>query len=245
VVRFEWIPPLALPTTVALLAVCTNGQDTLAAIPAGPAAAFVQAERRAALRVMPVRRDATYVRDGIDDDGSRGIVAWGGKSPDIIVVAAPVANPDDPAGDFADLFNPRTADVVRPGNNTIYVRVSNRTESPADANVQVFVAPVDRLAQGATWTAVAPPAAVAGVPARGWRFATIPWPAVADPDPAAPAGDKRFTLVALVQGTAGGASLEDFPDRSTVDSADAFWRFAARGAQSNSVAVRSLRFVSP
>jgi hypothetical protein len=161
------VAPLQIRNNVALLAVCTASQDPLNALPAGPVLDFVRGERRAALRVIGVNRDAAYIRDGVDDDGSKGGVAWGGRSPDIIVVQAAVANPDSPAGPFKDLHEPRVGDRVRPGNNTIHVRVFNRTRVTVNANVRVFQVPTADPVPATAWTAIGGPVPVAAIPSRG------------------------------------------------------------------------------
>jgi hypothetical protein len=245
VVRFEWVPPLRIRDNVALLAVCTCGQDSLNALPAGPVGDFVKGERRAALRVIGVNRDAVFIRDGADDDGTRGAVAWGGRSPDIIVVQTAVPNPDDPAGPFKDLQDPRVADRVHPGNNTIYVRVFNRTRVPVNTNVRVFQVPLANPVPGTAWNPIGGPVPLAGIPAGGWQFATIPWTGVTDPDPGN-ADYKAFTLMAVANVTdAGGAELDPFPDLSTVTDLESFWRFFLSAPLANNAAMRALRFSAP
>lgn len=246
VVRFEWTPPLKIKDNVALLALCSNAEDSVAALPGGTAVVdFVKGERRAALRVVGVNRDAIYTRDGVDDDGSRGAVAWGGRSPDIIVVQTAVADPDDPAGPFKDLQDPRFGDRVHPGNNFIYVRVLNRTEVAVNANVRVFQVPTGNPVPGTSWIPVGGPAAVAAIPPKGWKFASIPWAGVTDPDPANP-DYKVFTLVAVANVTDGaGIELDPFPDLATVTDLDNFWRFFLSAPLANNAAMRGLRFVAP
>ncbi len=246
VVRFEWVPPLRIRDNVALLALCTCAQDALAGLTAGPVVDFVQGERRAALRVIGVNRDAAFLRDGVDDDGTRGAVAWGGRSPDVIVVQGPLTgDPNDPAGPFKDLQDPRAADRVHPGDNTIYVRVFNRTRVPVNANVRVFQVPLANPVPGTAWSPIGGPVPVAGIPAGGWKFAVIPWTGVTDPDLGNP-DYKAFTLMAVANVTdAGGAELDPFPDLSTVTDLDGFWRFFLSAPLANNAALRALRFSAP
>jgi hypothetical protein len=247
VVRFEWTAPLELGDGVALMAVCSNDKDSLAAIPAGAPTAFVKAERRAALRVTAVNRDTVYIRDGADDDARPGGVAWGGHSPDLIVVQAAVANPDDPAGSFKDLDDQRSSDVVKAGANFIYVRVFNRTRVPANARVKVFALPLFDLARTAGWTQLpvgAPiEAVVNAIPPQGWRFATFNWNGVTDPDPANANAYKGFVLLAMASVVdAAGAPLDPYPDVQQVTDLESFWRFFKSGPLANNAAVRALRF---
>jgi hypothetical protein len=247
VARFEWTPPLELTDGVALLAVCSNDKDSLAAIPAGDPATVVGAERRSAMRVTAVNRDPVYIRDGVDDDGRNGGVAWGGHSPDLIVVQTAVANPDDPNGPFKDLDNQRTTDVVRPGANIVYVRVSNRTRTPVNARVKLFMLPTFDPARTAGWTQLPPGApaevAVNAIPLQGWKFARFNWNGVADPAAANPSGYQGFVLLAMASVTdAAGKVLDAYPDLQPVTDLDSLWRFLTSLPSANNVAVRALRF---
>ncbi len=247
VVRFEWTPPLELTDGVALLAVCSDDKDSLAAIPAGDPIAFVRGTPKAALRLTAINRDTAYIRDGVDDDGRPGGVAWGGHSPDVIVVQAAVANPDDPAGPFKELGDRRLGDRVKTGANIIYVRVFNRTRVAANAKVKVFMVPTADPARTAGWVQLpqgAPAEVVVNAIAPlGWKFATINWPAVADPEPANPGGFKAFTLLAMASVVdAAGAPLDPYPDNTGVADLDTFWRFLTGAPLANNVAARALRF---
>ncbi|HEU0015296.1 MAG TPA: hypothetical protein VFQ45_16530 [Longimicrobium sp.] len=239
VVRFEWIPPLDIADNLALLAVCrtAGAQDPLAAIPGGPVQAFTGGERRAALRVTAVNRDPLHIRDGVDDDGRRGLVAWGGRSPDIIVRQGTVdANP---AGTFTALDAHHLEDRVRPGQNWVYVRVTNRTQVAVNARVRLHHTEAASPAPGSAWHAIDAVQNVNGIPAGGSGFATFSWPGVDNPGGAAPG----FTLVAAASVTdAAGAELDPFPDPAAVTGVDEFWRYATREPLANNVAVRSLRF---
>ncbi len=61
---------------------------------------------------MPFQTEL-FIRHGIEDDGTPGAVALGGRSPDIIVVqTAP------PEGEFQDLANPRLGIACWPESRT-------------------------------------------------------------------------------------------------------------------------------
>jgi len=256
VVRFEWICPLEIQQNVALLAICQSADDELTAAqrPTGVALTWATAERRAALRILPVIPDRVFIRDGLDDLGQRGAVAWGGRSPDIIVMtkaaadAIPQATADNmTTGPFANLNDARRGDRVRPGDNTVFVRVHNRGSVAVNAQVRLYRAPLDNVASGAAWAQVnAAPAAVNGIPARGWRTARIQLPAIpADPVPALPAPwGKAFVLAAIVRAVspAGGAELESFPDVAAITNVAELWSTFTRAALANNAAFRALRF---
>jgi hypothetical protein len=249
VARFEWLAPLELTDGVALMAVCSNDKDQLAGIPAGDPIAFIKAERRAALRITAVNRDTVYIRDGVDDDARPGGVAWGGRSPDLIVVQAAVANPDDPAGPFKDLDDQRTSDVVKAGANFIYVRVFNRTRVAANAKVKIYMYPLPSfdlaLTTGRTQLPKGAPLEVAvnAIAPRGWKFATFNWNGVTDPDPANASTYKGFVLLAMASVVdAAGAVLDPYPDLHDVSDLESFWRFFKSDPLANNAAVRALRF---
>jgi hypothetical protein len=249
VVKFDWIPPLEVTDGVALLAVASNDKDSPAAIPAGNPVAFVTGERRAALRISAVNRDTVYIRDGVDDDGRPGGVAWGVHSPDIIVQQAAVANPDDHAGPFKDLDAQRSSDVVKAGANFIYVRVFNRTRVPANATVKVYAIPTFDPARTTQWQQLPQPVPVDvpvnGIPPGDWKFATINWNGVTDPDPANASAYKGFVLLAAAKVTdAANNDLDPYPDFSSITDLDSFWQFLASAPLANNAAVRALRFQS-
>lgn len=236
VVRFPWTPPVEIAANVALLAVCTGDGDALAAVPGGSVAAFVAGELRAALRVTAVVRDPLYIRDGVDDDGRRGLVAWGGRSPDIIVRSATVA---DPAAEFRALDAHHLEDRATAGTNHVYVRVTNRTQVPVNARVRLFEVPTASPAPGSTWRRIDTDQAVNGIPAGQSRFAHFTWTGVAAP--AGPYGAFTLAAVASVVDAAGNV-LDEFPDVRTVTGQEEFWRFFTREPLANNAAVRSLRF---
>jgi hypothetical protein len=178
-------------------------------------------------------------------------VAWGGRSPDIIVKqGAAVANPDDPAGEFKDLGDARLGDRARPGANLVYVRVFNRTAVPVNANVRLYhlLQPANvTVTATPSWTLVGgAPLAVNAIPARGWKFAgPFAWNVLPDPDPGAPDGQKTVALLAMADTTDGaGAELDPFPDQSGITDIDSFWRFFLRAPLANNAALRALRFTT-
>ena len=246
VVAFRWIPPLSIRDNVALLAVVSNAADPLAALPAGPVAAFVRGDRHAALHITHVQRDTIFIRDGLDDTGERGAVAWGGRSPDIIVRQAQV-----PAANLAAEFLNRAAshadDRVRAGPNFIYVRVNNRTQTVIpNSTVRLFQIPRSALSTpGAPWNAVAPVAGVVinNIPAAGSGIAEFPFTPAADPDPDASAGSKGLIFLAMANVTdAAGVELDPFPDLGDITDVASFWRFFTGAPLASNAAMRALRF---
>ncbi len=254
VARIDWETPTTLGARVALLAVCTHAQDAIAP-PPPPAAPpplpplvvdparpgnLIAAERRAALRIVDVEAfmPDVFVRDGIDDVGVAGAVAWGGRSGDIVVRQAPEAAPDIA---FADLSDLHLGDKIKGSADAyIYVRVHNRRRGmPGAALVDLYAVPFGKLARPAEWTLVKAGVAVANIPPHGWKFTPeIKWPAgMADPDPSPSHPFKMYVLVAII-----GNADDPRPDHTTIDSIDAFWRFFLRIDQANNGAMRGVRF---
>jgi hypothetical protein len=250
VARFDWVPPVALAGRfVALLALCSSTADAFAANPPTVMRELIRNERRAALRV--VRAEAfvpdLYIRDGVDDDGRLGGVAFGGRSPDIIVVAAA---PADPADEFKDLGDARDADRVRGsgGANVVYVRVHNRKPVDTAAVVDLFWAlphlPVSGAAGQASptfdsskWQVIAPVAAGSiTVPASGHALARFDFNAAPAPEPGFP---NALAFMALIRSSDPGDPL---PQSVGVDTQDEFWRLFLGLASSNNAALRALRF---
>jgi hypothetical protein len=250
VARFEWAPPVALAGKfVALLAIASSIFDRMPASPPTVMRDLIRNERRAALRV--VRADAfvpdLYIRDGVDDDGRLGGVAFGGRSPDIIVVAAAAG---DPADEFKDLGDAREADRVRGngGANVVYVRVHNRKPVETNAVVELFWAlpnlPVSAAAGQASptfdhtkWQAVGPVAAGSvPVPAGGHALVRFDFSAAPAPEPGFP---NALAFIALIRSNDPGDPL---PQRIGVDTQDEFWRLFLGLASSNNAALRALRF---
>src|SRR5262249_29720120 len=111
VVQFDWVPPLDVGANAALLALATHDPEDVLDLGALAAANDVilnlgRTGRGAAARVTPVVATPVYIREGVDDDGSRGAVAWAGRSPaSVVPTAAPPADVDtNPA--FTDLDDP-------------------------------------------------------------------------------------------------------------------------------------------
>jgi photosystem II stability/assembly factor-like uncharacterized protein len=242
VARLEWIPPLDVGNQVALLAVCSHAQDNLAtpplpALAMNPtnASSLVRTERRTAMRVTAVDFSfpSLYVRDGVNDTGPAGSVAWGGRSPDIIVRPAVDPTPDV---SFADLGAARADDVVI-GNatNQIYVRVSNRTDLQLSADVELYAAPHDSLDKPATWTQVGGTVNVPGIPGKGAKL-SAPFAMPNPPDPTPGADYKIIMLIAIVY-PHGGAS----PARNSITDLETLWKFLIEGINADmSAACRAL-----
>lgn len=250
VIRFDWNPPLALAGRhVALLAVVSGLFDPMPANPPTVMANLIRNERRAALRV--VRADAftpeLFIRDGLDDDGRLGGVAFGGRSPDIVVVPAA---PADPADAFKDLGDDRVADRVQgnAGANVVYVRVHNRKAADTAVDVELFWAlpnlPVS-VAPGrpgppfnaANWQVIAPVNAVnLTVPAGGTALARFDFSAAPAPVADFP---NAIAFIALIKSHDG---LDPEPVRTEVDTQPEFWRLFLARANSNNAALRALRY---
>jgi hypothetical protein len=253
VFRMTFICPLEIKQNVALMAICRCTSDELSPLPSGAAKDWVLAERKAALRILPVVPDRVFIRDGLDDPGQRGSVAWGGRSPDIIVMTKAAADAlvaaghiDDATGPFGNLNDARRGDRVRQGDNTVWVRVQNRGSVPVNGEVRLYNIPPAAISPGTGWTQVGATVVVANIPPRGWKMARIELAAVpADPPTGLPAPwGKAYVLAALVKALnpPDGAVLEDIPDVTTVTGVDEFWTLFNRGPLANNAAFRSLRF---
>lgn len=252
VLRFDWTPPQRLAPAAAdnwaaLLALCSAADDPLPTpLAVGTSmAAFIAAERRAALRVVPVQPRAPsrlFIRDGIDDDIRLGSVAFAGRSPDIIVVSA---EPAAPATAFADLLDTRPQDVVRLGAaNQVYVRVHNKGLSAVDADLRLWALALDPLQQPrfrvADWTALVPaagPFPTASVPAGGTALLHVTWPGPTHPDAS---GLRTLALVAVIRSV---DDTDPLPDVATIDSLEKFWDFFGRFFGSDNAALRVLKVV--
>jgi hypothetical protein len=262
VARFDWTPPANLAGgNVALLALCSGpagpappAADPLPnAVPGGAAtiAALLTNERRAALRIVPVGpfQPEIFIRHGLEDDGTPGAVAFGGRSPDIIVVQSVPAQA--PEVEFQDPGDPRPGDRLKGGvKNLIYVRVHNRKNLPIDADVEVLFAkttvPLSAAADPAAppydpakWQQIAPVAtATIPVPARGWSLALLEWNNPPDPDPGDPNPYRAYLLVALIKSH---DNADPVPVRTRVDSTT-FWSFFRVLADSRKAAIRAVRY---
>ncbi len=191
VAKFEWIPPFKIVGNVALLGIVTNDQDPQPPDSVdGPAEIFVGRCHRAALRVIEVRQDVIYIRDGMDDKGPFGSIAWGGRSPDIIVKQTPAA--PTPEEEFADLTDQRLGDCVKAGTNHVYVRVFNRTQPVVNVDVRLFAIPGAVPKPASEWTLIGGgPQSINGIAGEGWGVATFSWTA------GATVPDNAYTLVAV------------------------------------------------
>jgi hypothetical protein len=212
-------------------------------------AALIRGERRAALRVVRAEAFAPdfFIRDGVDDDGRVGAVAFGGRSPDIIVVENA---PADPATAFADLGDDRAGDRVRGGggNNVVFVRVHNRKAAAANADVALFWAlpnaPLSNDAataglpfDAAKWQAIAPVAAVnIVVPASATALARFDFNAAPPPVAGFP---NALAFVALIRSH---DALDPEPQRAGVDTPGEFWRLFTELANADNAALRALRY---
>jgi hypothetical protein len=250
VARLDWLVPREVGgKVVGLLAICEH--PLLDAIPATlpeHLPTVIRQERRAAYRRVAVTRFTpdVYVRDSVEDDGTPGAVAFGGRSPDIIVVAA---RPADPAAAFADLLDARAGDRLSagPATNFIYVRVHNRREVEIRARVELWfvkpAAPAVAPFDPANWqaaTAVSPPAAgEVTVPARGTALVEFVWNAAPAPD--VPAGVMpALGLIAFVQSVPDG--LDPLPVVTRVRDVASFWQFFRALADSNNAAFRAVLY---
>ncbi|HZF12394.1 MAG TPA: hypothetical protein VFE33_26700, partial [Thermoanaerobaculia bacterium] len=245
VVQFDWVPPLDLGAGIAnaaLLAITTQTPDdplNLGALaPENDVILnLVRNERRVAARVTPVVANPVYLRDGVDDDGSGGAVAWGGRSPDIVVLAAaPPADVNTNAA-FTDLDDPRRGDRVRGGANPVIVRVHNRSGAAVVADVDLYRVPLDALDRPAAWTRLNAANAMRtpAIPPRSWRFtAPVTW--------TVPAADTAtaFVLVAVASPVVAGGTPKPDP-KTDVSNLETLWRFVRSGALSDKVAMRALR----
>jgi photosystem II stability/assembly factor-like uncharacterized protein len=232
VVRFPWTPAAGDLGEVVLLALATTPDDALTTGPTDLRALLI-AERRAAARVVNVRPELA-IRNAVDDDGTTGAVAWGGRSPDIVVTQ----NPANPAADFVDLGDREPGQPLRAGANRVYVRVHNRSAVPVSVLVDLYFAPLD-----APWTwpshriTAAQGVPVTDIPPRGALFtAEIPW---------TPPAAQPHLLVAVVRhALLDDPSLPALPAAGTQDF-HGFWAwFADRRNTQGRVAARALRFAS-
>jgi hypothetical protein len=191
-----------------------------------------------------------FIRDAVDDDGGLGGVAFGGRSPDLIVVEAALA---DPATALTDLGDDRAGDRVRGngGNNVVYVRVHNRKAVAAQADVRLFWAlanaPLDTAAASAglpfdlaRWQEIAPAAPAdatnLAVPANGVAYARFAFNAAPAPVADFP---NAIGFIALIRSS---DAQDPLPTVAGVDTPPEFWRLFTELANANNAALRALRF---
>jgi hypothetical protein len=250
VVRFDWLVPKDLGgKVVGLLAICEHpALDPIPAVMPVNLATVIRQERRAAYRRVAVTRFTpdVYLRDSVEDDGTLGAVAFGGRSPDIMVVPA---RPVDRVAEFADLLDARAGDRLRagPASNFIYVRVHNRRDVEIRARVELFfikpASPAVAPFNPANWTAVAPISPPAGVevtvPPRGSALVEFEWNAAPAPD--APAGVMpSLGLIAFVESAPD--AIDPHPIVARVSDVKSFWRFFRALADSNNAAFRMVLY---
>lgn len=241
VMAFNWHVPGELTGSIALLAVTTDSTHDILdvstlgnVVDPAQASSFIGTERRTALIVSPVTPSPANgsLRDGFDDTGLFGETAWGTQSHDIIVVQAAEA---DPATAFADANDKRTADLLDGSEtNHIYVRAHNQGGTVLNnAQVEVFRITVSTLQDPNTWVSLGT-VTLATVSAKSSAiFPVITWASPPDPDP-----DKRYVLIALIQGD--GDVRPDFIAR--VDSIQTFWKLLLEDADSGNAVVRGLKW---
>jgi hypothetical protein len=260
VARFEWVPPVGLAGgSAALLALCSGpfapiAIDTLpAAAPAGTIPALITAERRAALRVVAVGPFVpdVFIRHGADDHGVPGVVPFGGRSPDIMVVQDPVGAPPDVRHLFRDLNSPRLGDRLRGGTNFIFVRVHNRKNVDVNVDVELFWAKpnVARAAaetntppfDNTQWGHVTPTSTAVNqtIPARDWGVVQLQWDNPPDPDTTADNPYRAFLLIALIKTS---DNLDPAPLRTRVATLREFWTTFQNAADTNNAAIRAIRY---
>ncbi|MFP2929503.1 WD40/YVTN/BNR-like repeat-containing protein [Pyxidicoccus sp. 3LG] len=256
VVRFDWTVPLTVRHNLALMAVCHCAQDPLNFAPVADARHFARAERQVALRATPVLYDAVFIRDGLDDFGRRGSVAWGGRTPDILVLrraeadAIPAADLNSPTGPLGNLLDARAGDRIRQGDdNAIFVRVHNRHDVPVHVDVELYQAPVRHPTTG-PWTAIGLRQRASNVQPGTWQVVRFDLTG-ADPEPTNPAAwTEAYVLGAICRGVdaATGTELDPLPPLPTLTGVDAFWSFFTRGPLATNAALRAVRYqggVSP
>jgi len=226
-----------------LLAVCTHTDDSINP-PAPPLAVDpavspnVVSDRRVALGLVAVQAFApdVFVRDGTDDSGLPGAIAWGARAVDIIPSGDPVPTPDIT---FKDIADQRPSDRLVGGRkNYLYVRVFNRKNVPLSADVQLHRVPYATLHQPATWQTIGPQVTAADIPAKGWKFTpAIEWDNPPDPDPTPGQPYKAHMLVAIISRVGDPA-----PNLASITSLDGFWSFLLQGAPANNAALRVVRW---
>jgi hypothetical protein len=170
------------------------------------------------------------MRDAVDDDGTAGAVAWGGRSPDIVVTQSVV----HPEVAFANLDDPAPGDLLVAGENHVFVRVHNRGAARVSAAVDLYFAPAD-----APWTwpdpahRIASAVPVADIDPGTFKFtAAIAWTPQADPH--------GYLLVALATPAADPHPV--LPSPAELQDLGNFWAWFETGAAASGAAIRALRF---
>jgi len=172
------------------------------------------------------------IRDAVDDDGTPGAVAWGGRSPDIVVAGGGI----NPPVAFTDLADPAPGDLLSSGENRLFVRVHNRGATRESAAVDLYFAPAD-----APWTwpdlahRIAAAAPVRDIDPGSFGYtAEILW----TPSP----GPPGYVLVALARPS--DAPLPDLPGTGAPPDLADFWSWFLAGGPGRSAGMRAVRFAS-
>jgi hypothetical protein len=253
VARFEWLPPATLPGNVALLVLVTAAADPLAA--AGQPTVMttlLRRERRAAFRVVSVTPFVPdlFIRDGLDDTGRLGGVAFGGRSPDILLFGAELAAADLPTT-AANRSDARAADRVGAGDNFVYVRVLNRKAVDTAVDVELFWAqanpptsaapdPAGPLSDSTKWQAVPAVGAASNVVVPAGGAVLVEFKFSARPAPVAGIVN-ALAFIALIKAHDPG---DPAPVRARVTDPASVWRFFLQRADSNNAALRTVPYVA-
>jgi hypothetical protein len=196
---------------------------------------------------QPLENDL-FIRDDVDDSGRLSNGLFAGRSPDIIVVHTPSA---DPSSDFADLADTHEGDRIQPTrDHTIYVRVHNRGPASIEATVNVYWVRPNAARDAADtqapafdtskWTLIGTQNVT--VPAGSWAFASVTWAAAGIP--AAASSPRIFDAVGFVALVSSGPELDDTgPELSELSDAASFWRFFSGMPASNNAAFRAVPYV--
>ena len=254
VFRIEWTPPTSLGSNVALLAMATHAQDSLAGIasadqpgrtvhpsPANLPGAIGVSERRVGLYITPTRTTEpdVFIRDALDDTGEPGAVAWGGRGADIMVTDSLV---DAPETEFADITDLRPGDRIRGGqDNFVYVRGFNGAKTTQTVQVDVYAVPFATLADARTWEQVGTRRQLIDL-APGAREVTFPitWESADISDPAPGSAHKTIILIALL-----GSDGDPMPDHTGIRDLSQFWAFFRSAERANNACFRALTYEEP
>ena len=255
VARFDWVPPTALGPAVALLALVTSAPGVDPLVPAGQPTAMktlLRNQRRAAFRVAPVTPFVPdlYIRDGLDDIGRAGGVAFGGRSPDILVVQSELPAPLL-SGVASLVTDPRNSDRVATGDNFVYVRVLNRKAADTAVDVELFwaqanpptsaaAAPTGPLSDNTKWQAVPAVGAVTNVNVPANSAVLVEFKFTARPAPVVDIAN-ALAFIALIKSHGPG---DPEPDRRRVTDPASVWRFFLQSADSNNAALRTVLYAA-
>lgn len=264
VICLQWQIPPDVGKEIALLAICTHAADHLvthqpdgsnrpAANPQPPLVvdprkpnSLVEQDRRTALRITTVEtyNPDPFCRDGTDDLGL-GAIAWGGRSPDIVVLEASVAAT---LGDLnialADLSDCRPDDRLKgTDNHQIYVRVHNRRKLPvANIKVRFFGIQLDNIHKPTSWVSLGN-VDIANIDAEKWLF-TPPVEWNKPPDPSPNSSYKVWLIAAIIGMTDPAGPDDESPDHTAISTVQEFWRFFLEGGRNNNATLKGIRWVS-